>query len=144
MEYSFSADFFFVCASRSGSSSADPEADSSSDGGSVLDGCFGGDGGTDALDLVAFGEEGGFFEAFGEEDFFDLGEGIVAEATCSSSDSSSITLLRFFAGSEGLLFSSRQCQKCSGVRFATSARFGLLETSASPFSSLFASAIISL
>jgi hypothetical protein len=102
-----------------------------------------GDDGTAALGLVAFGEEGYFFEAFGEEGIFDLGEGIVAEATCSSSDSSFITLRLFFAGSEGLLFSNRQHQKCPCVRSATSSRFDLLETSASPFSSVFASTIIS-
>jgi hypothetical protein len=101
-----------------------------------------GGGGTAALGLVAFGEEGDFFEALGEEGFFDLGEGIVAEATCSSSDSSFITLLLFFAGSEGLRFSNRQHQKCTCVRSAISSRFDLLDTSASPSSSLFASTII--
>jgi hypothetical protein len=104
--------------------------------------CSEGDGGTAALSFVAFGEEGGFFEAFGEEGFFDLGEGIVAEATCSSSDSSFITLLLFFAGSGGLLFSNRQHKKYPCVRSAKSSRFDLPETSASPFSSLFASTII--
>jgi hypothetical protein len=65
------------------------------------------------LVLVAFGEEGDFFDAFGEEGFFDLEEGIVVEATCSSSDSSFITLLLFFAGSEGIFFSSCQRREMS-------------------------------
>lgn len=57
--------------------------------------------------MIAFGEEGFFFEIFEGEDFSDFGDGILVVATCSSSESSFITFLLFFAGSDGLLFSSR-------------------------------------
>jgi hypothetical protein len=55
------------------------------------------------LVLIAFGEEAFFFE---REDFLDFGDGILVVATCSSSESSFITFLLFFAGSDGLLFSN--------------------------------------
>src|SRR5271156_1443182 len=94
-EYMVSADFFFVFASNSGSSSTDPLSDSSPEGVA-----------SSSIAFTAFLEVDGdaslFFREAGE-DLVDFGgEGMEADATTSSSESSTTTFLFFFAGSEDL------------------------------------------